>query len=834
MATTRLSRFTCQNLANVSWAFAKMLFCDFTLMDAVADEATLKTAELSTQAIANLSWAFAKLLIRSKPFLEAMASQAALLRHTSAQNLVNTAWAFSKLEFHHPAFYHTMSSRVPLHVQDLDPQHFSNLAWALAALVMRDEHLAGVLATGALRRMSEFAPQDLANCAWAYAKMAILHRSLLTAIAGRSRHFGGFSLQNISNTLWAFATLAVADLELFDAVACASLAREGEWNPQGISNTMWAFATVVLLNRALVDLAGREALKNVGHFQPQELVNTAWAFAVLAVASWPVLHAISDASLTALGRFNPHDLSGLAWAFSTVKFGSREMFTDLGKAFTALQAGCRPQDLANMGWAFGNLGLCEEALLEMISISAVKMSSELQPQDLSNTLWAFAKVAVTPSDELQHAVAKEALKKLKQLEPQNLAMMAWSFAVLGIVNEQLANAIALEAVQRLSQFATHDLANLLWSFPAMELHLEADCPLFELAREILCQRLPSEVAQHLDKLREDEADSVAFEAAERFTKSLLELAWAYAFTGEEMGDLEDVLRQGLLSIGKLFDLRPERLKAEGLKMEYSPSGLAQPEVVLDLPEMAALLKPPGWEVDARAGGAAVSEGGLLQLSRFLRSTFPQEQYPLVHCREHQFGIIHRLDAPSSGLILVGKTMQSYFHLRWQQDTYSLGREYLVLCHGYMASPQVISAKIKTSKVGTSLSWVSDDGRPAWTQVQALCFLRRGDAILTLVLILIRTGRTHQIRVHMQHIGHPTVTDGKYCDPDVFSSDLVWCPRNFLHRHRLTFEDLEGETHEAEARLPEDLCAALRSLHAWDAASQAAVERLLAGWVPKAR
>ncbi|CAE7227294.1 SRCAP, partial [Symbiodinium pilosum] len=53
-----------------------------------------------------------------------------------------------------------------------------------------------------------------------------------------------------------------------------------------------------------------------------------------------------------------------------------------------------------------------------------------------------------------------------------------------------------------------------------------------------------------------------------------------------------------------------------------------------------------------------------------------QEYPLLFSEVHQYGIIHRLDVPSSGLILVGKTFGGYFTLRWQQDTYDLGRHYL--------------------------------------------------------------------------------------------------------------------------------------------------------------
>ncbi|CAE7204751.1 rluD [Symbiodinium sp. CCMP2592] len=202
------------------------------------------------------------------------------------------------------------------------------------------------------------------------------------------------------------------------------------------------------------------------------------------------------------------------------------------------------------------------------------------------------------------------------------------------------------------------------------------------------------------------------------------------------------------------------------------------------------------------------------------SIYASEKYPLLFSEVHQYGIIHRLDVPSSGLILVGKTFVGYFALRWQQDTYELGRHYLVLCHGHFtAGKHIINARIKTSKTFPATSRVSAAGKPAWTQVEALCLLARGDQPFSLLLVLIRTGRTHQIRVHLQHAGHPTVCDEKYTDPAVFAEDVSWCPRNFLHRFELTFQDCDGQARAARAALPEDLQAVLATLRAIEGEAQ---------------
>jgi len=94
----------------------------------------------------------------------------------------------------------------------------------------------------------------------------------------------------------------------------------------------------------------------------------------------------------------------------------------------------------------------------------------------------------------------------------------------------------------------------------------------------------------------------------------------------------------------------------------------------------------------------------------------------------------------------------------------------------------------------------------------------GGEAFSLVAIRIVTGRRHQIRVHTAHIGHPTVTDGRYTAKPTFLKDRKWCPRNFLHRYRLAFRDGNGKKREAMAPLPLDLQKAMTHLKPKDAES----------------
>ena len=99
-----------------------------------------------------------------------------------------------------------------------------------------------------------------------------------------------------------------------------------------------------------------------------------------------------------------------------------------------------------------------------------------------------------------------------------------------------------------------------------------------------------------------------------------------------------------------------------------------PQVVVRTRSMAVLMKPPGWEVDGPH-----SEGSQSFLSDFLRKEFPTDLLPQL-C-DFQYGFIHRLDVPSSGLVLVGRSFEGLYSLRFQINSLSMQREYFVLCHG---------------------------------------------------------------------------------------------------------------------------------------------------------
>ena len=168
------------------------------------------------------------------------------------------------------------------------------------------------------------------------------------------------------------------------------------------------------------------------------------------------------------------------------------------------------------------------------------------------------------------------------------------------------------------------------------------------------------------------------------------------------------------------------------------------------------------------------------------------------------GIVHRLDKDTSGLLVVAKTERVQRELQAQIKARDVGREYLTLVAGRPESRTgTIDAPIgRDRRTRTIHSLDTDTPRSAvthFTLVEAL-------VSSTLLRVRLETGRTHQIRVHMQAIGHPVVGDPTYGGPVRYGLE-----RQFLHAARLTFtHPVSGEPVDISSPLPPDLDAALEA------------------------
>lgn len=172
------------------------------------------------------------------------------------------------------------------------------------------------------------------------------------------------------------------------------------------------------------------------------------------------------------------------------------------------------------------------------------------------------------------------------------------------------------------------------------------------------------------------------------------------------------------------------------------------------------------------------------------------------------GIVHRLDKDTSGLLVVARTVQAQTALVRQLQARSVGRHYHALLHGDVVQGGQVVAPIGRHPVNRLRMAVVAGAREARTHY----VVRKRFGVASWVECRLDTGRTHQIRVHMQHLGHPLVGDPLYGLRRVGDPRLQGFARQALHAFRLgLLHPASGERMQWEVPLPGDMAALLCAL-----------------------
>mgnify|MGYP001824728890 CR=1 FL=1 len=254
--------------------------------------------------------------------------------------------------------------------------------------------------------------------------------------------------------------------------------------------------------------------------------------------------------------------------------------------------------------------------------------------------------------------------------------------------------------------------------------------------------------------------------------------------------------------GKTVD-RATRLE-EGDLIEYPIPVDRQPLIPEEIPfgvafvsaEVIVVDKPAGLVVHPGAGHATGTlANGLIQRFPELRELG----------EEHRWGLVHRLDRDTSGLLLVARTAARHAFLQTELKARRIGRTYVTVVQGTLeAATGTIDAPIGRDPGRPTRMAVRHDGRPARTHYRRLA--EWPDC--SLVEVVLETGRTHQIRVHMASIGNGVVGDPTYGPHKVSRADpgRIW-----LHARRLEFPLGDGSDQVVESAIPDDLRASLEAL-----------------------
>ncbi len=292
-------------------------------------------------------------------------------------------------------------------------------------------------------------------------------------------------------------------------------------------------------------------------------------------------------------------------------------------------------------------------------------------------------------------------------------------------------------------------------------------------------------------------------AGQRLDNFLLRLA-----KGVPKSHVYRVVRSGEVRVNRARAAVDRRLAA-GDELRIPPMRIAaqaraapteMPPILYEDEHLMAIDKPAGW---AAHGGSGVAHG----LIERVRAARPHQSF---------LELAHRLDRDTSGILLLAKSRRALLGLHRRLREGEVDKRYLALVRGDWVDDRrhVKLALTKfVTRAGERRVVVDDAGRPSHTVFN----LRARYGGFSLLEAELRTGRTHQIRVHLAHLGFPIVGDDKYGDFELnrraargeFGARLE---RMFLHagairlRHPVT-----GEPIEIEARLPRECRDFLRSL-----------------------
>ena len=257
------------------------------------------------------------------------------------------------------------------------------------------------------------------------------------------------------------------------------------------------------------------------------------------------------------------------------------------------------------------------------------------------------------------------------------------------------------------------------------------------------------------------------------------------------------MREGERVTVTLQDIAPARTAAEALPLE----------ILYQDADVAVLNKPAGMVVHPGAGHASGTLVNALLHHVPDLSGIGGEMRP---------GIVHRLDRGTSGVMVIAKNNAAHHELSRQFQDREVEKEYIALVWGVVQTGRRIDAAIGRDPVNRQkMSARARHARDAVTRITRAHHLRG----VTLCQIAIHTGRTHQIRVHLNAIGHPVVGDSLYGGVRRrVAGDLravLHLERPFLHAARLVFNH-PGDDRRMEftAALPDDLQRVLDELPEW--------------------
>ncbi len=237
------------------------------------------------------------------------------------------------------------------------------------------------------------------------------------------------------------------------------------------------------------------------------------------------------------------------------------------------------------------------------------------------------------------------------------------------------------------------------------------------------------------------------------------------------------------------------------------------EIIFENDNFLALNKPAGLMVhsDGKNNNEKNLADWLLENYPFLEGV-GEDIFINENIKIKKPGLVHRLDKDTSGIILVAKNQDSFLFLKNQFKNREIKKNYKCFVYGKVK----IESKIIKTNYGRSKNdfkkWTAHSKaiRGKVREAETYYEFVFGNNDFSFLSVYPKTGRTHQIRVHLKYDNHPIVSDFLYAGKKISKNpeNNLYFNRQALHAHKISFKDLSGKLIELEAPYPEDFKKAL--------------------------
>ncbi len=303
------------------------------------------------------------------------------------------------------------------------------------------------------------------------------------------------------------------------------------------------------------------------------------------------------------------------------------------------------------------------------------------------------------------------------------------------------------------------------------------------------------------------------QVTEQFAGQRLDAALASMFPDYSRSRLQQWIRDGLVLLdGEVVKPRTRLAGDETLQLtvhqepqmdDYTPQDIPL-EIVHEDADIIVVNKPADLVVHPAAGHA---NGTLVNALLFHDAELGNVP---------RAGIVHRLDKDTTGLMVIARNLKAHKHLVDELQQRTVKREYQALVHGVITAGGTVEAPIGRHTRDRVRMCVREDGKPASTHYRVLKRFREHSHIQ----LELESGRTHQIRVHMQYIRHPIIGDpvygGRHKIPAQADEAFIEVLRSFnrqaLHAFRLSLlHPASGEPLTWQIPLPDDMVQLLEAM-----------------------